>query len=405
MKIRRHHVLISVVAVVACIAALFPLISRRARASQPDESALHRAAETGIPVVGVSPAIYGDLSQEIVLTAEFRPYQQVDLHAKIAGYVRNIRVDVGDHVNKGELLATLEIPELQDEIQQADARVRQGEAELQRMQSTHEAAHLACSRLQDVVKFQPDLVAQQEVDDALAKDRVAEAQVASAQQNLEFAKADRSKLQTMYAYSNIVAPFTGVVTKRFADTGAMIQAGTASQTQAMPVVTLSQNDLLRLVIPVPESAVPRIHLGTPVEIRVPSLNRKIEGKVVRFADSLDLDTRTMNTEIDVPNAKLELVPGMYAEATIVLDQHKNVLTVPVEAVDHHGKEAQVYVVGPDGAVHEQVIQTGLESPSKIEILSGLKVNDLVVVGGRGQLRPGEKVKPKRIQLPTVQQES
>jgi RND family efflux transporter MFP subunit len=357
------------------------------------------------PVVGVSPVLYGDLSRKIVLTAEFRPYQQVDLHAKVAGYVRMIRVDIGDRVKKGELLATLEIPELQDEIRQADATVRQDQAELKRARAAHAVAHLACTRLQGVDKAKPGLVAQQEIDDATGKDLVTEAQVSAAQQQLEVAQANLSKLQTMYAYSNIVAPFTGVVTQRFADTGSLIQAGTASDTQTMPLVTLSQNDLLRLIVPVPESAVPLIHLGTPVVVRVASLNQTIQGKVVRFADTLDLNTRTMNTEIDVPNPDLKLVPGMYAEATITLSQHNNVLTIPVQAVDHHGKSAQVYRVGPDGVIQEQTIETGLETPAEVEVRSGLKANDLVVISDRGQLHPGEKVIPKHVQLPTRQQES
>jgi len=394
---KRSHC-VSICVVVLCLSATF-------FASGCGRSQAATSVSSEDPVVGVSPVLYGDLSRKIVLTAEFRPYQQVDLHAKVAGYVRMIRVDIGDRVKKGELLATLEIPELQDEIQQADATVRQDQAELKRARAAHAVAHLACTRLQGVDKAKPGLVAQQEIDDATGKDLVTEAQVSAAQQQLEVAQANLSKLQTMYAYSNIVAPFTGVVTQRFADTGSLIQAGTASDTQTMPLVTLSQNDLLRLIVPVPESAVPDIHLGTPVIVHVAALNATIQGKVVRFADTLDLNTRTMNTEIDVPNPNLKLVPGMYAEATITLAQHNNVLTVPVEAVDHHGNTAQVYRVGQDGVIQEQTIQTGLETPGQVEVDSGLKVNDLVVISGRGQLRPGEKVKVKRIQMPAMQQES
>lgn len=360
---------------------------------------------TGLPVVGVAPATVGNVAQNIVLTAEFRPYQDVDLHAKVAGYVRMIRVDIGDRVKKGELLATLEVPELQDEIQQADAAVRQYQAELKRSQAAHQVAHLAYARLQGVEKSTPGLVAQQEIDDASAKDLVTAAQVSAAQQHLEVAQADRSKLQTMYAYSNIVAPFTGVVTKRFADTGALIQAGTASETQSMPLVTLAQNDVLRLIVPVPESAVPHIRLNTPVAIHVPSLHKTINGKVARFADNLNLDTRTMNTEIDVPNPDLQLVPGMYAEATITLNQRKKVLTIPIEGVDHHNNDAQVFVVRPSGLIEQQTIRTGIETPSTVEVLSGLKAGDQIVISGRGQLRPGEKVQAKQIQLPVAPQGS
>ena len=392
------HSHISVGAVLLCLATAF-------LASGCGHSQAATNPVDVIPVVGVSPVLYSNLSRKIVLTAEFRPYQQVDLHAKVAGYVREIRVDVGDHVKKGELLATLEIPELQDEIHQASAAIRQDQAELKRAQAAHAVAHLAFTRLQGVDKAKPGLVAQQEIDDASSKDLVTAAQVSAAEQQLEVAQASLSKLQTMYAYSNIVAPFTGVVTKRFADTGSLIQAGTASETQAMPLVTLSQNDFLRLIVPVPESAVPDIHLGTPVLVRVPALNKVIQGKVARFADTLDLDTRTMNTEIDVPNPSLEFVPGMYAEASITLAQHKNVLTVPVEAVDHHGQDAQVYRVSKDGLIEEQTIQTGLETSAQVEVRAGLKANDVVVISGRGQLHPGEKVTFKRIPRSPKPQES
>lgn len=362
------------------------------------------AEASELPVVAVAKVTPGDLDQKLTLTAEFKPYQEVDVHAKVAGYIRTIRVDVGDRVKLGELLATLEIPELQDEVEQANATIRQREAELARSRSAHQVAHLAYTRLEEVVKVKPDLVAQQEVDDAFAKDQTTDAQVSSAEHNVEAASDARKRLQTMYAYSTISAPFTGVITKRYADTGAMIQAGTSSASQSMPVVRVSQNDLLRLIVPVPESAVPRIHLGTSVQVRVPALNKTIEGKVARFADTLDLDTRTMDTEIDVSNPKLEMVPGMYAEATVILEHRPNVLTVPVQALDHNGGKVQVYVVGSDGSVQERTVQVGLENPSKVEIASGLKADELVIVSSRGQLRPGERVKPKSLDPTSPQQE-
>ena len=121
----------------------------------------------------------------------------------------------------------------------------------------------------------------------------------------------------MYQYAVITAPFAGVVTKRYANTGSLIQAGTASQTQAMPVVRLSENGLLRLALPVPESAVPLVHLGEPVDVHVSALHRTFPGRVARFADKVDESTRTMKTEVDVPNPTLVLVPGMYAEVDLI----------------------------------------------------------------------------------------
>ena len=179
-----------------------------------------------------------------------------------------------------------------------------------RAESGHHMAHITYTRLTDVAKKRPGLVAQQEIDDAHSKDLMAEAQVAAAKSNLSaslqavgITKADLARSKTMSGYTRVTAPFTGVVTKRFADTGSMIQAGTASQTQAMPLVRLSQNGLLRLILPVPESAVPGVHVGQQVEVTVPSLNRIFPGKVARFAEKVQTATRTMETEVDVHNPK------------------------------------------------------------------------------------------------------
>src|SRR5262249_45973429 len=150
--------------------------------------------------------------------------------------------------------------------------------------------------------------------------------------------------KTLYQYAVITAPFTGVITKRYANIGSLIQAGTSSQTQAMPVVRLSQNNLLRLALPVPEPAVPLIHPGEPLDVKVSALNRTFRGRVARFADKVDQSTRTMKTEVDVPNPGLVLVPGMYAEVDLITEQRKNVLTVPVEAVDGSGAAARVFTV-------------------------------------------------------------
>jgi RND family efflux transporter MFP subunit len=347
------------------------------------------------------------MTQTLSLAAEFRPYQEIDVHAKVAGYVKSIPVDVGDRVKAGQLLAVLEIPELQDEMHQDDAAVRRnGEeirrarADLERAESAHQVAHLAATRLADVIKARPNLVAQQDVDDATARDRMAEAQIATAQaalasseQQLEVSKATQNKTQTLFAYARITAPFEGVITHRYADTGAMIQAGTASQTQTMPVVRLSENRLLRLTIPVPESAVTRIRIGERVDVRVQALNRTYPGKIARFAERLNADTRTMETEVDVTNANLELIPGMYAYADIALDRITGALTVPVQALDRDEQKTSVMVV-IGGKLERRAVKTGLELPDRVEITSGLIENDLVVVGSRSQLKAGTSVTTK-----------
>ena len=367
------------------------------------------------PTAAVAPVSRGDVSQVLKVTAEFRPYQEIDVHAKVAGYVRSIAVDVGDRVRPGQLLAVLEVPELQDEMQQDEASVKRAseeinraQADLERTESAHEVSHLASMRLAAVSSARPRLIAQQDLDEAAGRDRVAEAQVstakaslASAREQLEIAKASQARTKTLFAYARITAPFEGVITHRYADTGAMIQAGTSSQTQTMPIVKLSQNDVLRLIIPVPESAVSRIHLRAPVDVRVQSLGRTFPGTVARFAERLDSETRTMRVEVDVANRTLELVPGMYAQASIELDRATDALTVPVQALDRLGERGRVFVVSRDGRVEARDVRLGLESADRVVVTDGVQAGELVVIGNRAQIGPGRVVTPKVVALGTA----
>ncbi len=366
------------------------------------------SADTNTPTVAAEKVERGDIQQTLRIAAEFRPYQEIEVHAKVAGYLKAIYVDVGDRVKAGQLLAILEIPELQDELKQDEAAVKRAteeinraEADLERTKSAHEVAHLGSTRLAGVMKTRPNLVAQQDIDEATGRDRVAEAQVATANaalaaahEQLEIAKAAQNKTQTLFDYARITAPFTGVITHRYADTGAMIQAGTSSQTQALPIVQLSQNDTLRLVIPVPESAVARVHVGEPVDLEVQALHRTFQGTVARFADRLDTDTRTMHVEVDVKNPNLELVPGMYADASLVLDEAKNTVVAPLQAIDRADSAAHALVIRPDGRLEQRDLTLGLETDDRVEVKSGLKLGDEVVVGSRAQLKPGALVVPK-----------
>jgi RND family efflux transporter MFP subunit len=173
----------------------------------------------------------------------------------------------------------------------------------------------------------------------------------------------------------------------------MIQAGTSSQTQTMPLVQLSENDRLRLIIQVPESAVSHIRVGETVDVRVEALARTFPGVVARFAGKVSPDTRTMPTEVDVQNADLSLVPGMYAYAAIALERTHGVLTIPIQALDRADEKATVLVVNK-GRIERRDVRLGLETPDQVEIVNGLADGDMVVVGSRSQLRPGMPVTPK-----------
>jgi RND family efflux transporter MFP subunit len=363
------------------------------------------------PTVPVAKVTRANLSGQLTLTAEFEPYQEIDIMAKVAGYVRSIKVDIGDRVTEGQVLATLEVPEMEDELAKAKAAVSQADAEvvtasneIERAKAAHELAHLSLTRIEGVVKREKGLVPQQQVDEFRSKDLSTEAQVAGvksalvvAQERARVARAEVARLQTMYKYTTITAPFTGVVTKRYANSGAMIQAGTASQSQAMPVVRLSQNNLLRLSLPVPESAAARVHIGQRVDVRVPSLNRTFAGRVARFAGKLQISTRTMDTEVDVPNPALALLPGMYAEVDLQIDERPNALCVPLDGVERSGNSVSAYVVQPSGTIQITPVSLGLETPQRVEVRSGLEEGDMVIVGRHAGLKKGDRVQPKLIE--------
>jgi len=362
------------------------------------------------PTVAVARVTRGPLTRSLSIVSELRPYQDVDVHAKVAGYVKEINVDYGSRVKEGDTLATLEIPELADEVQQAEAsvaaatsEVARADADVVRAGAAHDVAHLDATRLAAAAKSQPGLVlvAQQDVDDKNGKDKVTEAElatakaaVAAANGQLDVAKANQARLRALFDYSRITAPFAGIVTRRYADKGTMIQAGTSSTTQALAVVRLAEDDVLRLVIPVPESAVPHIHPGGDVEVSVPVLSRTFTGQVARDANQLDLATRTMHTEVDVQNPTRVLVPGMYASATIVLDHKTNALTVPKMALDQTEQGSTVLLVGHDNVLERRTVTLGIETNDAAEVVSGLAEGDLVVTGSRSLLQPGEAVVPK-----------
>jgi RND family efflux transporter MFP subunit len=188
-----------------------------------------------------------------------------------------------------------------------------------------------------------------------------------------------------------------VITERYADTGSLIASGTSTSKQAEPVVRLAQISVLRLVLPIPESIAGTIRLGDPVKVHVDALNKDYVGKVTRFADSLDQQTRTMHTEIDFQNADGKLLPGMYVVATVAEVESKDVLTMPLEAVEMKGSDqGTVLLVGPQNTLEERKVALGLEGSTRVEVKSGLKEGDLLVVGSRNEFRSGMKIKPKEI---------
>jgi RND family efflux transporter MFP subunit len=351
------------------------------------------------PVAPVVKVERRDISNDLQIASEFLPYQEIDVYAKVSGYVQKLYVDWGSHVHQGQLMAVLEIPELQQQIQQDQASVERASQDLNQAQSSYTVAHITYQRLSDVQKTRPELVAQQDIDIASGKDLEASAGVSAARQTLLAAQATLAKDRALYSYARMTAPFGGVVTQMYAYTGALLPAGTSSNIGNSALCHLSQNDLLRLVIPVPERAVPDIHVGQSVAVSVSSLNRMFSGKIVRFADQIDLATRTMHTEVSVPNPKYELVPGMYASVEIPLHSESNVLALPVQAVEPSGTgEGTVLLVDTNNRIETRQIKLGLQTANDFEVLSGLKEGDAVIFGEQNQYKAGQTVSPKLVEV-------
>ncbi len=372
----------------------------------------HVQASGPTTTVGVTKVVKKSLGRDITLSSELVPFQEIDVYAKESGYVKKLLVDYGSHVKAGQAMAVLEIPELEAQLQEDEAeitnatnQVSRAEHELARYQAQYKALHLQYTRLNGVFQSQPGIVAQQEVDDAQGKDLAASSQVDAGQAALEAAHsqlaAAKAKLahdQTLYDYSNITAPFSGIVTQRYANLGTLVQAGTNSSTQALPIVRLSEDDLFRLVIPVPESYVRFIRVGDPVDVRVPSLNRTFPGKVARFSVDVREDTRTMHTEVDVRNPDHLLVPGMYAEADLTLEHKEDIPTIPLQSLNHEGDKTTVLVVNSNDQLEDRPVIVGIQTANDAEVVAGLHDGETVVVSDRAGLKAGEKVAPQIVQV-------
>lgn len=398
---RKHKLLVAGGAAICLLMAI--LVATRVRAGGPPHTNNGRdVVPAAVAVVKRTP-----ITNSFSVAGEFIPYQEIEMHAKVSGYVRKINVDIGDKVKTGQVLAVLEVPELVAQLQGAGAGVRHSQQEVQRMQNevTRDAAqyaalHANAQRLDEANRARPGLIAQQELDDAQAKDRAAQAQVESAKsalsaagQQLEMSQANNSQMSAMSDYTRIVAPFDGVVTWRYADTGALVQSGTSNSNSA-PVVKLAQVNVLRLRIPVPDSLAASVRIGQTADIAVQGTSEHFTGKVTRFTGALDRTTRSMQVEIDVPNDTYQLQPGMYANVALQTQSHADALTVPVQAVQHSDGKTRVLVVDQQDRVESREIQTGLEDPDRIEVIAGLREGERVIVGNFGAFQPGQVVEPK-----------
>jgi membrane fusion protein, multidrug efflux system len=336
------------------------------------------------PTVDVVHPRHGEISKNIELPGDVVGFYEAALHSKVTGYLKSISVDKGDSVKKGQVLAEIEVPELQ--------------SNLVRSQASLAIERITYDRLKKVQRQDSRLISQQDVDMAYAKYSEAQAAVTT--------------LQTMYGYTKIIAPFDGVITGRFADPGALIRAGGGDfgvdETSGLispgategagghregggPVLTLADIDKLRVYIYVPEASYPFIHIGTPASLHFDEFpDRVFKGTVARYASSLDLATRTMLTEVDIDNPKRLVYPRSYAHVTIELVRHPDALSVPASAIQGSGNSSRLLVVR-EGRLVEVPVRTGINNGAYIEVTSGLSPQSLVVATYNNTLTPEQPV--------------
>jgi RND family efflux transporter MFP subunit len=372
-----------------------------------------KAQAAEVPTAKVAVAAMGDIAHTLSLAGQFQPYQVVDVHPKVTGFMVKINVDIGDKVRKGQTLAVLEVPELNAqlkgtvfEVERAKDDLLRSRHEIKRAEAVHSALHADYQRLLEASKAQPGLIAQQELDDAESKDLSSASQVdaakaaaAAAEQHTEVAHTDNDRVQALKNYTNVESPLDGVIVWRYADTGALIQSGTNSNEQDIPIVRLSQSGLLRLRMPIPENDVQFVHLGDPMQVRVDAIGRSFTGKIVRFTRDVNFETRTMETEIDVENQDLSISPGMYANTQMQLARASNVITIPVEALVLKGDRESVYSLDASNRVRIRNVGVGLRGSKLAEIISGLQPGERVILGGQENYTEGEEVAPILTQTP------
>lgn len=351
------------------------------------------------PIVAVVPVTKGEIFREVSFDAELRPYKEIELHARATGYLDKMLVDAGDVVKEGQPIAVLDVPELKFDLQNAEASERRAKAEMEKATAAYEEAHLALTRLEAADKAQPNLIAKQDLDSARLRDQSARAALNSAKEDQNVVAASTKRFQTMLDYTQISAPFAGVITRRYSDPGSLIQAGTSSGTA--PLVRLSQVDLLRVAFPVSVSYVAGVKVGDESEIRIQSLTKKFAAKITRVSQKVETTTRTMEAQIDLPNADNSLIAGVYATVVLKIDRRKDALVVPIEAVARDKGTSSVYLITKENKIEAKNITVGTESPTHLEIKEGLAEGNLVMVGSRAQYSHGQSVQPKKVELPKM----
>jgi multidrug efflux pump subunit AcrA (membrane-fusion protein) len=401
---------IKVLLVVVGVGAGSIVVERQRLAASP--SPANSAKVDNPPRVEVVRPRRATVAQRLQTNATLAAFEEADLFAKVSGYLSDVRVDIGDHVKAGQVLAVIDVPELKQQLAEAEAQLESKKSSLEsaRSQVVHAKANLflqtALAKDRDQLGEGRNFISSQTLDQVHANADIARADLGVAEANralaaneIDVAAATVERIKALLAYTQIVAPFDGVVARRFVNRGDLVQAATATRAtpSAGSLFTLQRIDTIRVFCDVPENDVPHVHVGDPAIVKPAGFEGKpFIGKVTRFSLRLDPETRNMRTEIDLPNHKERLYPGTYAEVSLEMNRRPDALTVPTAAVGSDGDSNFVYTI-TDNRITRLAVKTGLTDNGRIEVTAGLSEETPVVASAKGVPPLRTAVQPQVVQ--------
>jgi len=367
-RMGRSVAALALVAAVVFPAALYFGLRHQKAVRETLETAVQDSAREPVNVIHPQP---GSAQLSVRFPANLQGYIETPIYARTSGYIKRWQVDIGAHVTAGQLLAEIETPELDQQLRQAEAAQAQAQANL-------DLARITANRYQNLLKF--DGVSKQEVDQTNGALKADEA-------NLNVTIATVDQLKQLQSFEKVTAPFAGTITARYIDIGSLIAAGTNTL-----LFRLAETSTLRVYASVPETYGPDIAPGVSADVEVPEVaGRKFPGKVVRTAGAIDPTSRTLLTEVQVPNPKGVLVPGQFGEVVFHLRSNRPTLVIPSNTLLFHAQGPQVALVQGDGKVHLQSIQLGRDFGNSLEVLSGLRAEDSVIANPSDSITEGAAV--------------
>jgi len=365
---------------VAFLSAYLPRDRQRATLTEGVKNAQRAALRVEVTA---PKAVSSD--RAVVLPGSVQPLYETVLYARASGFVRRWMVDIGEKVKEGQVLAELDTPELDQELDQARAQLAQAQSTLQQTLASRELSKSNLRRYETLA--QQSLVAEADLDQHKAQAQVDEANVGVAGATIQAQEANIRRLSQLKSFARVTAPFAGMVAQRWVEIGALVTAG-----NGQPLYRIAAIDPARVFVQVPQDVAPGVRADVPAKVTVREYAGRIfAGRVSRSSGELDAATRTMNTEIRVPNGDSALMPGMYVQVALTLPSPHRVLELPATALMNRAEGPRVAVVDAESRIHLIPVVVERDTGANIEISSGLAGGEQVVKLGSAEFVEGRPV--------------